>query len=325
VAVGSGRSDKVGIAKEATRGTVVTPAYWLPQTTIDFQNKNKQVMEDSVFGVLSKYQRTDIVEQWAEGKIEGLVGDASFGLIMLAAMGTLASHSAHSGETIVYDNIFSASQSNTPQSLTITRKDNTTDYNYARGMLKSLELNVAVGEYVKYTSDWVAIMGVAGTDTPAYSLENRFRPKHAVVKMATTLSGLAGATAIPVKNFKITITRTINPYYVVGSNAPTEIYVEDFTVKGDFTLIYTDSTYETPFYANTQEALSLTLANTDVTIGSSTNPTLSLTLPQTTLSTWSISQDKDKIMEQTVGFQGQYNLANSEEITSTLTNLVNGY
>lgn len=324
----SGRLISVGIAKEATRGTAVTPAYWLNQTTIDFLNKIKLVNDDSVFGVLNKYERSDVVERWAEGKIEGYLGDQSMGLIFLGALGTLTSHAVHSGETTVYDNIINQSQSNTPQSLTITRKDVNSDYRYARGMLKTLELDIMVGEngYVKYSSDWIATFSNSTvSDTVSYVAENRFRPKHATVKMASTTSGLAGATAVLLKQLKLTITRTLNPYFVFGSNDINEIYVEDFTVTGDCTLVYTDTTYETLYYNDTQQAMSIDLKNTDVTIGSAANPELIITLPQLTLSIWSAKQDKDKLVEQTFGLQGQYNLSAAQEITVTATNTVPGY
>lgn len=324
-AVESGRLIGVGLAKETSRGAWATPAYWPSQTTIDFLNKNKQVQIDSVFGVLNKYEGSTIVEQWAEGKIEGYLGDQMTGLLLYNILGTLTSHAVHSSETAVWDNIFNQSQSNTPQSLSITRKDQNSTFGFTRAMMKSLELNIGVGEYVKYSSDWMATFGVTQSASPTYIAENLFIPKHAVVKLAANVSGLSGASAAALKSMKLTITRSLNPYYVFGSNDVNEIYVEDFTVTGDMTLRYADQTFETPFYNNTPQAMSIDLKNTGVTIGTASNPELILTLPQQVFSTWSLAQDKDKIVEQTIGFQGQYNLTAAQEVTATLTNTVNGF
>lgn len=320
----SGRKISYGFGKENPRGTAATAAYWVSQSTADFQNKSKFIYNDTAFGVLNKNSAADIVEDWAEGKIAGNVTDTSFGLILLALFGG-SSSALHPGETTVYDTTFAQSQSNTPQSLTITRKDTNSDKQYALAMLKSLEITVIVGEYVKFTSDWVSKKGATSTDTTAYTLENRFLAKHAVAKMATNVAGLTGATAVPLKSFKLTISRKINPYFVFGSSDPGEIFVEEFDTKGEFVLRYTDPTYEVMHFANTLQAVSIDLKNTNVSIGTSSSPELKLTLPRLSLDTWKVDENISNITEQTVGFTGLYDFASASELQAIITNTVATY
>ncbi len=321
----SGRKISYGIATEATRGTAAaTATYWLSQATADFQNKSDFIENNTVFGIVNVNSASEIVRDYAEGKLDGNVTDSSFGMILLAALGG-SSVALHPGETAVYDNTFTQSQANNPQSLTIFRKDTNSDKAYALAMLKTLEIDVIVGEYVKFTTDWISRQGVTNSDTVAYALENRFKAKFATAKLAANTAGLAAATAVPLKSFKLTITRKLNPYYVFGSTTPNDIFVEEFDTKGEIVLRYTDQTWETPHYANTPQAISIDLVNTEVSIGVASNPALLLTLPKLTLNTWKVDENINNITEQTVGFVGLYDFVSSSELQAVLTNTINGY
>ncbi|QNK82599.1 phage tail tube protein [Nakamurella sp. PAMC28650] len=315
----SGRKVSYGIAKEGPRGIATTPTNWIPLLTFDFQNKSDQIWNESVFGVLNKNSGSELVKDYAEGKLEGKVTDQTFGLLLYAALGNY-SGALHAAETLVKDHTFTQSQANNPQSLTITRVDGNTDKNYPLAMLKSLEITVVVGEFVKYVAEFVSKKGVAGTDTVAYVLENEFKAKFATAKTAATTAGLGAASAIPMKSFKIKIARKVNPYYVFGSNDPNEIFVEDFETSGEFVLRYTDQTYENYMFNNTVQALQVAVVNTSVTIGTSANPALTITLPKADASSWKIDMKADGIVEQTVGFMGLFDFASSTEISAVLTN-----
>ncbi len=315
----SGRKVAYGLAKEGTRGTAVTPTFWVPQLSADFQNHSDQVWNESVFGVLNKYTGSEIVRDYAGGKIEGKITDITFGLILYAAFGSY-SNALHAGETLVDDHTFTQSQANTTQSLTITRKDGNSDKNYPLAMLKSLEITVMVGEFVKWNADFISKKGVTGTDTVSYTLENEFKAKYAVVKMAANTAGLGAATAIPLKSLKLKFDRKINPYYIFGQNDPGEIFNEDFTTSGEMVLRYTDQTYENLQFNNTVQAFLLDLKNTDVTIGATTNPELKFTFPKVDAESWKVDMNKENIVEQTVGFRGLYDFTSASEVTAVLTN-----
>lgn len=321
----SGRKISVGIGKETTRGTSVAPTFWVPQLEIDFLDKMDKILNDSVFGVLDKFTQAEIVKQWSEGKIGGKVTDRSFGLMLAAIFGQTSTPSLHSGETIVYDHAFTGANSNTGLSLTIARKDSNSNKRHSLVMLKSLEITVVVGEFVKFTAEFVGKLGVTGTDTVTYALDNEFKAKYATVKLATNLAGISGATAVPLKSFKIMISRNVEPYFVFGSNDPAEIFAKDLEVKGDFVLRYTDGAYNTLWANNTNQYMVVDLLNTDVTLGVATNPELKLSLPKVMLKDWKIDQNKDNMVEQTLGFQGLYDTTAAATILATLTNTVASY
>jgi len=320
----SGRRISVGIGKETTRGTAAGAAYWLQHLLIDFLPKSTKIYNISGLGVLDESNAAEIVKDWAEGKIEGKVTDKAFGLLLLSLFGT-DTPTLHAGETAVYDHVYTETNTNTNQSLTITRKDPNEDYQYALGMLKQLEITVVVGDFVKYVAEFVSKKGSTSTDTAAYVSENEFKPKYATLKMAPLVAGLGAATAIPVKSFKITIEKATDPYFVVGQNDPADIFNTKFNVKGDFVLRYSDTTYRTAMFSNTYNAIQLDIKNTDVTVGTATNPELIFTLPRTVLSEWKIDQKLDSMVEQTVGYQGLFDQVTAKQLTATLTNTVTSY
>src|SRR3984957_17660804 len=104
---GIGRLVQVGVAKEATRGTAQSSAsYWTPWNDLTLDEKKEFAVDAQAYGVIEDNVNLTQTKQWAQGMLAGNVLDQSFGLILYSMFGTLTSHSAHSGETIVYDNIF---------------------------------------------------------------------------------------------------------------------------------------------------------------------------------------------------------------------------
>ncbi len=321
----SGRKISVGIGKETTRGTAVAPTYWVKHLTTDFLDKNEKVMNESALGVLDKFSQVEIVKEWADGKLEGKVTDKTFGLI-LAAMFGQSPTSVQQAATGVYDHTFAQNQTNTGMSLTVSRKDGNADKRYALAILNKLDIHCVVGEFIKFTAEFTSKKGVTTTSTVAYVAENEFVPKNAVVKFAANTAGINAASAIPLKSFKLSIDRSVEPYFAFGSNDPSEIYNQEFEVKGDMVIRYIDTTYEGLWRANTSQAVDLNIINTGVVIGSgAANPAVKLSLPEANVTEWKIDQSKDKIVEQTIGFQGLYNIAAATTLTAVLTNTVPSY
>lgn len=320
----SGRKVKVGIAKEAVRNTWSAPTYWVRWETFDFFDTANTTFNKSAIGVLDQYSGAEITQQWAEGSISGKLTDQTLGILLFGALG---SHSVGttSGETTVYDHTYSESQSNTSQSLSITRVDPNQTLGYALAMVDSFELDVKTGDFVRHTTKFTSQPGATQTATPAYIAENEWKAKNVTVKMATSVGGLSGATAIPLNNLKLTVNKGVTPYYVVGQNNPSEIFSTNVTVTGSFQLRYTDNTYFTPRFNNTVEAIQIKIANTDVTLGSAANPTLTFTLPQCYLNTFKIDNSLDGMVQQTIDFTAAYSIGAGYAIQAVLTNTVATY
>jgi hypothetical protein len=284
----------------------------------------KTQLNPSAINVLDENSGSEVTETWGGGKIDGIMTDESVGLLLWALLGTHAV-AAHPAETVVYDHTFTESQTNQAKSVTLTRKDPNVDQQFALSMLKTLEIDVVSGEYVKYSSDWISQPSTVGTDTAAFIQENHFISKNVTLKLAANIAGLGAALAVPAKDIKITIEKDVNPYYVIGQNNPNEIFAQKATIKGDFTLRYSDATYKTLRFNNTPQAVSIDIKNTGKTIGTSSNPELLLTLPQVFLTDWKPATPIDGMVEQTVTFEGTFSYASAYMIQAVLTNTVATY
>ncbi len=320
----SGRKVAYGIGKETTRGTGVVPSYWLGWMTGDVEDEGKTQLNESAINVLDQNMGAEIVELTGGGKIDGLVSDQSFGLILYSLFGS-TSAALHGTETLVYDHTFTESQTNQSQSMTLTRKDPNVDIQFALAMLKSLDLDVVSGDYIKYSTEWVTQPSSTSAATTAFVAENHFTAKMATLKFAANVGGLGAATAISAKEVKLTIDKDVNPYFIIGQNNPEDIFSQKTTVKGDFTLLYTDDTYKTLRFNNTPQAVLLDLKNTGVTIGTAANPEIQFQFPQVYLTEWKAAQPIDGMVEQTVTFEGTFSLGSAYMMQAILTNLVTAY
>jgi hypothetical protein len=155
--------------------------------------------------------------------------------------------------------------------------------------------------------------------------ENSFTSKHVSVKIASTTGGLSGASALSIKNLRLTISRETMKYYPHGAIDPAAINIGPFSVEGELVLRYDANTLENLWFANTQQALQISLVNGDVTIGAAAHPGLVFTLPKVRLNTFDMSDDLDEIVEQTVGFTAELDVSAGYMIRGVLTNTQASY
>lgn len=316
-----GRKVAVGIGKETVRGTAVAAQFWVRHLSLDFKKKGEVAQNESALGVREKFSDSEITKQWAEGKLEGKVNHKSFGLILLAAFGNVVD----AANGAAYDHTYTINQTATPQSLTLSRKDGNTDRRHALAMLKSLEITVEAGEYVKFSCDIMSKKGVDTANTVAYVSEYEFTSKHAYVKFASAVAGLAAATASAVKSAKLTLDLGVDAYFELGNTDPAEIHAMAVEVTGEVVARHSDNSYEDMYHANTRKAMLFGFKNTDVDLGGGVNPKVEFTLEQARVSDWDTSNDLDGIVEQTVGITGEFSTATGKAITALLTNDVTAY
>lgn len=316
-----GRKVAVGIGKETVRGTAVAAAFWVRHLSLDFKQKGEVVQNESALGVREKFSDSEIVKEWGEGKLEGKVNSKSIGLILLGTFGTVVS----AANGAAYNHTFTVDESNTPQSLTLSKVDGVNSRRHALAMIKSLEITIEAGEYVKFSADIVSKKGTDVANTVAYVTEYEFTSKDAYVKFANNVAGLGAATASAVKSAKITLDTGVDPYYEVGNTSPAEIHAGAIEITGEVVARHTDSTYEDMYHNNTRKAMLLGFKNTAVDLGGGVNPSLEFTLEQARISDWDTSNDLDAIVEQTMGIAGEFSTATGKAITAVLTNNQTSY
>lgn len=315
-----GRQFQIGIGKESVRGTPVVATVWLPKTSLSVDDKIKTAKNEQSQGVIEDSIGQEVSNQYSEATIEGRISDIGFGLILMSALGT---DSVGAVETGVKDHVFTVLQ--TAQhpclSICVSEPNAGTGMVYPLGMLDSLSITVDLDKYAMYKATYKANRNAAQANTPAYTAENAFRPQDGVFKMASALSGLAGASAIVLKKFQVDIKKNTEDDEVLGNINPIDRLNKQFSMEGSFELFYADRTQiDTNMLGDIYQALSFTFTNSLVTIGAVSHPTLSIRLARTKLTEVSRKIDNNGIVSQTVKFKAFYSASDTEMTDITLRN-----
>ncbi len=179
-----GRRVAVGIGKESTRGTVATAAYWEKQVNVKIDPTLKELHTGSAFGSIEDTQDSFGIQLTSKLDIDMNLKDKSLGLWLLSLFGkdTVATHA---GETVVYDHTFSVEETNQHQSLTVTSHDPIQDYQYALGMIDSMQIDVEIG---KLSTAKVTLMAKGGSTIPV--------TQTGTLNNTTSVTGLTDTTQI---------------------------------------------------------------------------------------------------------------------------------
>lgn len=322
-----GRRISYGAAIEAERGTGEDAAtHWLPHLEAGFQDKQTKALNESALGVIDKNNDSIVTEEWAEGNISGKVQIDSFGLLLFAALG---SKSVAAGAVAgTYKHTFDRLNSNLAPSLTLFRKDPVDDLRYVLSVLKSLEVEIVTGEYVKYTANFISRKGESHVNTVSFAVsEAEFTSKYGALKVAANVAAALAGDAESIKSAKITIERESEAYYEVGSVTPAEIHNKTFDVTIEVEKRHSDNTYKNAAHNNTHQAVVLDLVNTDDKIGTANdgNPQLTFILPKVAVSEWELDQGLDDVVMESFTLQGLFSLADGYQLRAELVNETASY
>lgn len=320
-----GRQISYGLGVESTRGTAVAPDFWVRHLSADVWTKTDKIFNESANGNVVGANQADIARQWSEGTLEAKVQSDSFGVVLYGALGAVSTDGNADASGNVYDHTFTLANSTTPKSLTIAQKSANADRAYALAVVNSFGLKVEAGEYATFELGVMAKKHASASNTVAYTSEDEFTSKHASVKFATNVAGLSGATAISVESVSLNIARNVEPYWAHGSVEPAEINGGRVDITGSMVLRWDSETYENLFYNNTNQAVEIELVNTDVTIGTAANPTITITMPTVSIESIDVDQSLDSIVKQTVNFNAMFDATTSKAIDIVLTNETSSY
>lgn len=318
----SGAQFNIGIGKESSRATPVAAAYWLPKTSLTVDDKVKVAKNETTVGVIEEGVGQEVSNRNSEAVLEGRVTDQSFGLLLMATMGT---DTVGAVETGVKDHAFTVLQNaqHPALSISVTEPNAGSGLVYPLGMVDSLEIMFELDKYVMYKATLKANRNAAQSNTAAYVTENAFRPQDMTFKLASALSGLAGASAISIKKGQISIKKNTEDDEVLGSVDPADRLNKRMAVEGTFELFYTDRTHiDTDMLGDIFQAMSFTVKNTAVTIGAVSNPTLTVRLARVKYNEVARKIDNNGIVSQTIKFKAFYSLSDTEMLDITLRNTV---
>lgn len=304
-----GRRLSVGIGKEGTRGTGVAPAFWLSATEFSFYDKVNKVISNAGFGGIWEGDKAFITQQWAEGDMTVELGDKSFGLIMLATLGTVSSAAYNSA----YKHTYTLQNDNVHDSLSIHTSDPIGTKIFELSMIDSLIINVDPENIVTYTVTFRSKKSSDTSNTVSYSAENKFLGRYLKLYIASDTSGLAAATKLCPKSLTLTFTKNLEAEWCLGSVHQEDILNRMFTITGEIEFYFEDETWKDYVELNNTRAMRIDLTNTDVTIGT-TNPSFRIDLSKVYFEAWDPTYSLDDIVMQTITFRALYDLGGNNNV-----------
>jgi hypothetical protein len=305
-----GRQLAIGIGKEAVRGVGVAPTYWLHATSFKYNDKVSKVKEDGFTGGIWNGDQSFVTQKWADGDIECDMTDKSFGLILLSAFGAVSDASYLS----VYKHTYTLSNSAQHQSLSMHTKDPIGQIIFELTMLDKLEIKIVPQEIVKTNLTFKSKNGLDSVSTASLIAENKFLGRHLDFRLASTTSGLAGASKISsVKSLTLTIEKNTEIYDVIGTVQPNDIINKNIMISGEIELSYEDNTWKNYMLDGTYKAMRIALINTQVTIGS-TNPAFLIDLSKVEFDAWEVDYPLNDLVNQKIKFACLYDLGGNNNL-----------
>ena len=310
-----GRLVDVGIGKETTRGEGATPAIHLPVNSFSFDDKVTKARSGGSLSKLEDSEEAFVTTQYSQGDLEGEIRSDSFGYLLYAMLGT---YSVDGPTDSSYTHTFTLSHSNQHQSLALVVHDPNTTELYKLVMLETLEFAAELDEIVKYTASFISKRATTtGLTVPDVTSESKFTKKHIQIRVADDLTGLTSATALAIKSLSLNISKNTAIDDVLGTAEPEDILNHQISIEGEITLNYEDETWKNYMKNNSNKSLEIRLVNTDVTIGASTNPSLTLRFPKVDFYDWEPDYSLDDIVTQTLSFKANRDVANNADAIST--------
>lgn len=321
-----GRMDSYGFAAETTRMTAqAAPDCWYPRLSGVIEDKQEKDIVEAAVGHIGKVNYGRNVKSWSEGTFEGLITDIDFGWILGALFGAYPSPAAVGGETLVVDHIFPVTNTNLHQSLTVFKREGSIGTRkFAGCCIESLSISYQKDQVLRFSMDVKGKPGATDTDTVTITSNNIFTPSNFTFKTAATAittaltqTALTAASEVVVESCDITFEKNLSLHWNDG--VPYIILNGPMGITGTVTLLHTDSTYLDLDAGTTNKALRFELVNS-TTIGSASNPTLTLDVISAIIKDYEKKEELSEAATQTFGFEAQYSPECAELAVATLRN-----
>lgn len=322
----------MGVATEGTRNSFTSPADFIPGRSpsgIQVQTEKTLIQETRGSGMNS--QASEIVREWAEGDLEFNVRSETIGYILYSLFGSVSS-AEDGSDTGVYHHTYSI-KANSPLfqtlSLALAKEEansNFQDYGYVGSVVSSLELETPVDDVVNATASFMATEETEQSDfSPAYQdADKLFNHRDAKIELADSVGSLGG-NGQDLKEFSVTIENGAERNDLIGSDHPEEILAKIVEVTGSLSADYEDETFHDIYTGGNYKAMRITMTRSDVTIGSSSNPKLELTMPKVSFEGLDNDRSIDDIAMEDVDFTAHYDSGEGYGVEAVLTNEVTSY
>lgn len=313
-----GRRGTLALAKESSRGTAtLTNALWFPRSTVSFDDKIETDRQDEALGVIADSDSLFVTQKMAQGDVEFDVTDKEIGIILTSLLGS--SPTITGGPT--YAHTYTLSNSNQHASVTVFYQDPDTAKAYPLGVVDSMKITIEQNAIVKGSVTFLSRVGRDYTrQTASFTgIGNKFLHQHLVVKLASSIAGLSGATGISLKKLELEIKSNAKFDSVLGTVEPEDILNQQFSVEGTLELNKEDETYRNYMLGNTYRAL-------DISLIRAANSSIQFQFPRIDFTEWEQDRKLNDIVSQKINFKGNYDSTNALDIISTcvLTNTYAG-
>lgn len=306
-----GRRGSLGVAFEASRGTPVTPVYWIPYAKLSFHDSIESAAEDQGFGNIADQDSFYVTLVKGEGDIDAELYDQGLGYIL----GSLLGAKPVTTGSNPYTHTFTMSQTNQAATLSLYWTDPDRDYMFPFAVVDSFKVSVKPLGKVEYTIGFKSKTARNWThQTPVFTtLGNKFLHQDLVFKLAANVASLTAATNISLKELNLTISRDTIFDEVMGTVEPEDVLSQTISVEGDVMLNLQDDVYRNYMLAGTYKSMEINLlARTAPTTSS-----LDLRFPRVSFHDWEPDYTLNKLATQKIQFKANYDSANALDIIST--------
>ena len=322
-----GRRQSVGIAKEATRGVNVQPTFFLNVNSFDFFDVVQKARSETSFGRITGGAIAPVSLRHAEGDMEVELGSESFGLILLALLGTVSSTGP--ADAVAYTHSYSLQNDNAHDSLTIHTIDPIGQFAFELGMINSLTLNITPDGIVTYTVNFMSKTAVdSGGVTASYTAENKFIGRNLAFKIAATTASLTAASNIKLKSLTLNFEKNTEVNQVMSTIQPDDIVNKLFSITGSVELDYEDRTYIDYMKDGSYKAVRIELEATSVLTGAATTKAkFTLDLSKVDFENFSPDVSMNDIVKQSFDITALYDVGGNDNLINacTLVNLTANY
>lgn len=238
----------LGVAVEATPGTAVAPAIFIPVTNITPKDTVTQLEDKGWRG--SAIDAYDVTPGMITGSLD-FDGDVFLDTIGYPLAGILGD-SAVTGTVAPYTHTFNLLNSGQAQPKTHTLTDfyGAGTREYASAMYSELDFKFTPDALLTYSAKTMSFgSATATTPTPVYSDAE-------VLAAWTGVATLGGSVYMEMEDAEIDIKRAVTAIKTINnSQVPYAIFGGVVTVEGKATLVMEDDTYLTDYLAGTKTSL----------------------------------------------------------------------
>lgn len=321
-----GRDREVGLGIETTWGTEAASATWLRILDFNPSYVKEDIMDESGKGRIEAISDTDVARKSSTPTMSLILRREVAGMIFKGTLGTLAT-TADTPEAGVNTHAVTVKNDNTPVSFSIFYKDANTNKVITGAIINTASFQFVQNDYVKVELSFIGKSPIDDTSTPSYTTDTPFTGAMTTIKLATTVSGLSGASNVCFTEATLEFNKnaSLEEFYCLGSTEPSNAVNKRFELTGTFNRVKGDDTYFDLFDADTKQAIQFNIVDTGTTIGAATNPSVQVELAPSLLTEYGEGTGLDDVMTENFGLTGVYSDTDSKMVSAEIINETTSY